>query len=135
MNKLNLCGSFLSIMMLVGCSTSYSPEDLQLTKAPPSQLRVMQSKQFSQTDQAVLLQSVMKTLAGLDFQVVRVDTQLGLIEAMQLQNDHIMQVNVIIEHLPTNGSIIRMNVRYNQYPVEDPNVYQRFFETLSKNLS
>lgn len=135
MKRIMIYGSCLSILLLVGCSGSDAPSDLQLTKALPTQLRNMQSKQFSQTDQKITLQSVMKTLASLDFQIVRVDSEMGLIEAMQLDNDHIMQVNVTIQSLPAQGILVRINARYDQYPVEDALVYQRFFETLSRNLS
>lgn len=135
MNKMNLWGGFLAVSMLAGCNGSDAPKDLQLTKTLPSQLRNMQSKQFDQSNQKIVLQSVVKTLASLDFQIVRVDTQLGLIEAMQLDHNHIMQVNVVIQPASGQGSLVRINARYNQYPVEEALVYQRLFETLSRNLS
>lgn len=135
MNKPILYGCFLSLFILAGCGGSDAPSDLQLTKTLPSQLRNMQSKQFTQTDQKIILQSVIKTLASLDFQIVRVDVPLGLIEATQLDRNHIMQVNVVIQPVSGQGSLVRVNARYNQYPVEDALVYQRFFETLSRNLS
>ncbi|CAI3925878.1 MULTISPECIES: hypothetical protein [Commensalibacter] len=134
MNKSNLWGGFLVLLMLAGCSGSDAPTDLQLTKTLPSQLRNMQSKQFNQSNQKIVLQSIIKTLASLDFQIVRVDVQLGIIEAMQLDHDHIMQVNVVIQPASGRGSLVRINARYNQYPVEETQFYQRFFDTLSRNL-
>lgn len=135
MNKMISLGGVCFLFLLVGCNGLDAPKDLQLTKAAPLQLRNMQTKQFTQTDLKIVIQSVIQTLANLDFQVVRVDTQLGVIEAMQQDHNHIMQVNVVIQPSSMQGCLVRINARYNQYSVENIQFYQRFFETLSRNLS
>lgn len=135
MSKMISFGGFCSLFLLVGCNGLDTPKDLQLTNTLPSQLRNMQTKQFTQTNTKIAIESVIKTLASLDFQIVRVDTRLGIVEAMQLDDNHILQVNVVIQPAFDHGCLVRINARYNQYPVEDVQVYQRFFETLSRNLS
>lgn len=121
------------VLLLAGCNGNSIPTSLRLTDLPTGQLRNMQMRQFDQSDINRVNQAVIKTLVSLDFQIVRVDDLSHLIEVIRLENGHIMQANII--SMVNHGTTVRIALRYNQYPVTSLQVYQEFFDTLSRNLS
>lgn len=125
--------SVVVVLLLAGCNRNSIPTSLRLTDLPTDQLRNMQMRQFDQSDINRVNQAVIKTLVSLDFQIVRVDDLSHLIEVIRLENGHIMQANII--SMVNHGTTVRIALRYNQYPVTSPQVYQEFFDTLSRNLS
>lgn len=130
----SLLSLFILTGFLMGCS--FKPDaNLMVSSMPPTQMRMLQTRQFSQTDQALVLEAVIKTLSSLDFMILKVDEQDGLIEAIQVANDHIVQVNVVSTPIGNKGSSIRINGRFDQSPINSWQAYQRFFEALSHNLS
>ncbi|CAK7192571.1 hypothetical protein COMNV_00775 [Commensalibacter sp. Nvir] len=118
---------------LVGCAAP-KPESLQLVDMPVLQLRTIQSQQFKQQNNFIAMQAVVKTLSILNFQITRIDESLGLIEAIQLEKNHITQVEVLVRKDKGNGIKVRINIRADQKVVTNSQVYQRFFESLSKTL-
>lgn len=126
--------SMVSFLILTGCSGNSTPTNLKLTDLPTGQLRTMQMRQFDQSDIRIVNQAAIKTLVSLDFQIVRVDDQSHLIEAIRLENDHIMQANITLQAMANHGSTVRIILRYNQYFVTSQQTYQDFFDTLSRNL-
>lgn len=135
MMKKMIVAGMLSSLLLTACSQNAPPDNLRLTQLPASQLRAMQSRQFDQPDPMVGLRSAIKALSGLDFQIVRVDDQVGLIEAIRLENGGIMQANVSVNKMAGHGCLVRIVLRYNQQIVTAEAVYQVFFDTLSRDLS
>ncbi|MBI0018323.1 hypothetical protein H3S71_03105 [Commensalibacter sp. W8133] len=127
--------SVVVVLLLAGCNGNSIPTSLRLTDLPTGQLRNMQMRQFDQSDINRVNQAVIKTLVNLDFQIVRVDDLSHLIEVIRLENGHIMQANIMLISMVNHGTTVRIALRYNQYPVTSPQVYQEFFDTLSRNLS
>ncbi len=124
------------LLFLVACQGYSTPSNLRLTDLSIIQLRAMQIRQFDQLDITQMMSAMIKTLANLDFQIVRVDSSINLIEAIRLENNNIMQANVIITKLSVKGlTTIRVVLRYNQNFVTSPQTYQDFFDTLSHFLS
>lgn len=130
----SLLSLFILTGFLMGCS--FKPDaNLMVSSMPPTQMRMLQTRQFNQTDQALVLEAIIKTLSSLDFMILKVDEQDGLIEAIQVANDHIVQVNVVSTPIGNRRSSIRINGRFDQSPINSWQAYQRFFEALSHNLS
>lgn len=127
--------SVVVVLLLAGCNGNSIPTSLRLTDLPTGQLRNMQMRQFDQSDINRVNQAVIKTLVSLDFQIVRVDDLSHLIEVIRLENGHIMQANIMSISMVNHGTTVRIALRYNQYFVTSPQVYQEFFDTLSRNLS
>lgn len=134
MKKICFSGFMLSLV-LTACSAVTTPTNLNLTNQPISQLRTMQMRHFDQSDSTKALRSIIKTLVSLNFQIVRIDDQSGLIEAIRLENGSIMQANVTLKTIVEHGSWVRIILRYNQQFVTKEQTYQEFFDTLSRNLS
>lgn len=127
--------SVVVVLLLAGCNGNSIPTNLRLTDLPTGQLRNMQMRQFDQLDINRVNQAVIKTLVSLDFQIVRVDDLSHLIEVIRMENGHIMQANIMSISTVNHGTTVRIALRYNQYSVTSPQVYQEFFDTLSRNLS
>lgn len=127
--------SVVVVLLLAGCNGNSIPTNLRLTDLPTGQLRSMQMRQFDQSDINRVNQAVIKTLVSLDFQIVRVDDLSHLIEVIRMENGHIMQANIMSISTVNHGTTVRIALRYNQYSVTSPQVYQEFFDTLSRNLS
>lgn len=132
--KKKLIFNLLIVLILTSCSAVTTPTNLRLTDQPIAQLRMMQTRHFEQSDSTLALQAIIKTLANLDFQIVRVDNQSDLVEAIRLENNNIMQANVTVRTSLSSGSLVRIVLRYNQYFVVSEQTYQEFFESLSHNM-
>lgn len=129
----------MGLFALSACNNSSTPLNLRLTPLPATQLQSMQARDFSQPDPAVILQAVIKTLSLLDFQIVRVDEQSGLVEAIRLYDGDITQANVTLQKIGQNTGTgktrIRITLRIDQSLVTDMQTYQGFFRTLSRYLT
>ena len=106
-----------------------------------SQLRMrsIQTRAFDTSDRQTVLRAVIATLQDLEFFIDTADASLGSVTARKFNvtsGGMIYDLKVTITVRPRNGNqtLVRMNAEFNRKPVEDPEVYQRFFVALGKSL-
>jgi len=76
---------------------------------------------------------VIATLQDLGFIIDKADANLGTISATKLDRYN-LRVTVIVVPRGDSQLSVRANAQYNIDPVEDPEPYQQFFDSLSKAM-
>ena len=128
-NKMNL-PIILLISLLAGCASQNSHI---LQGGNQVQLRNMQTKSFDTPDKNTVVRNVIATLQDLNFVIDTADADLGTVSATKLSG---YQIRMTVTVRPKNAEqmIVRASAQYNLNAIEDPLVYQGFFDALSKSL-
>lgn len=96
-------------------------------------LRSIQTRAFDATDQNRMHRTVIATLQDLGFVIDSADETLGTVTATKLDG-YALRMTVTVRPRGASQLMVRANAQYNLRAVEDPEPYQRFFESLSKAL-
>lgn len=125
-------GVFLSAFVVSGCQTNSSS---QLLKTSESQvkMRSIQTRAFDTDDKNKMLRSVISTLQDLGFVVDKADEVLGTVSATKLDR-YMLKMSVTVRPRGEEQLLVRANGQINVLPVEDPELYQDFFTSLSKSV-
>jgi len=127
--KLTLAAS-LVLFLLSGCVAG----NQQILKAENQlKLRSIQSRSFDTSDKETMLRTIMATLQDLGFIIDKADMDLGSVSATKLQGYN-LRMTVTATPKGETQILVRANAQYNIHPVEDPEPYQHFFESLSKAM-
>ena len=124
----------LALVMLcaAGCA---SPAAEGLFDAGSSQLRLrqIQTRYFDTSDKQKTVEAVIATLQDLGFVIDKASLDLGSVTGTKLKGYTVrMTVNVVPRG--KNQMTVRAGAQYNVTPIEDPVIYQDFFNALSKSL-
>ena len=121
----------IALIILVSCTTP--TQQLLDTKESQVKLRAIQTRAFDTTEKEKMLRTVIVTLQDLGFVMERADYTLGTVSATKLGR-HPLQMMVSVRPLGETQLLVKANVQYNLYAVEDPEPYQQFFDSLSKAI-
>ena len=80
-----------------------------------------------------MLRTVIATLQDLGFIIDKADANLGTISATKLDRYN-LRLTVIVMPRGESQLSVRANAQYEIYPVEDPEPYQQFFDSLAKAI-
>jgi hypothetical protein len=140
MNRCGATGFILAIVLLTlftGCAT---PPEQGVMSGAESQLKMrsIQTRAFDTSDRQKVLRAVIATLQDLEFFIDSADASLGSVTARKfnIASGVVNDLKVTVTVRPRDGgqTLVRMNAEFNRKPVEDPEVYQRFFVALGKSL-
>jgi hypothetical protein len=121
----------LLLVLLAGCAAP--PESHILEGEEPVKLRAMETRAFDTSDKNAVLRAVISTLQDLNFVIDKADADLGTVTATKLSGYRI-RMTVTVRPKSETQLLVRASAQYNLKPIEDPEVYQRFFVALSKAL-
>lgn len=120
--------------LLSACVATRPPEELLSLSDAQMKIRSYQTRDFDITDQNKVLRAVVASLQDLGFIVERANAPLGMVTAGKFAQNGFVEVTVIVRPKGTQQTEIRLNAIYNTKPVEDPKVYQNFFNAVSRSL-
>lgn len=95
------------------------------------QLRSMQTRAFDTQDKQLLVRTVISTLQDLSFVIDKADVDLGTVSGTRL-GGHQIRMTVTVRPRSEQQMLVRANARYNLKAIEDPEMYQDFFNSLGK---
>ena len=123
-----------SILMLGACTTTdYDP----YVAATENQLetRRYQTRDFPDIDYQQLMQAMISTLQDYHFRIREVDTDLGVITASQnTKSAGLTELTIIVKNRGSNQLAVRINMLTGTKAENEPEIYQKFFAALSKQL-
>jgi len=125
----------LAIMISVFGMSSCAPSTKQVLGTNESQLKLrsIQTRAFDTTDKNKMLRTVIATLQDLGFIIDKADANLGTVSATKLDRYN-LRVTVTVKERGESQLLVRANAQYNIHPVEDPEPYQQFFNSLSNAI-
>lgn len=131
----NIFSTILLIIMCLFYFSSCAPSTKQVMATSESQLKLrsMQSRAYDTTDKNKMMRTVIATLQDLGFIIDKADTTLGSVSATKLDRYN-LRITVTVKERGESQLIVRANAQYNIQPVEDPETYQQFFNSLSKAI-
>ena len=139
MNKLYKIVFLVTAFLLQACAGGpQTPPDnlLSLTDAQ-LKIRSYQTKVFEVKDQIKVIRGVVQALQDLGFIVERVNAPMGMITAGKFAGDGhtgFVELTVIARPSDATHTEIRVNALYNTTPIEDPKIYQNFFNVVQRSL-
>lgn len=129
----NKCSIIVVLVVSIFILASCAPSNKQVLATSESQvkLRSIQTRAFDTGDKNKMLRTVIATLQDLGFIIDKADVNLGTVSATKL-NRYDLRVTVMVKERGETQLLVRANAQYNIHPVEDPEPYQQFFDSLSK---
>lgn len=131
----NKCLIVLVLIVSICTFISCAPSNKQVLATSESQvkLRSIQTRAFDTNDKNKMLRTVIATLQDLGFIIDKADLNLGTVSATKLDRYN-LRVTVTVKERSESQLLVRANAQYNINPVEDPEPYQQFFNSLSKAI-
>jgi hypothetical protein len=131
----NKCLIVFVLIVSIFTFTSCAPSNKQVLATSESQvkLRSIQTRAFDTNDKNKMLRTVIATLQDLGFIIDKADLNLGTVSATKLDRYN-LRVTVTVKERSESQLLVRANAQYNINPVEDPEPYQQFFNSLSKAI-
>jgi hypothetical protein len=93
----------------------------------------IRSRAFATADRDGVLRVIVATLQDLGFHVDRADYVLASVSGTRLDR-YLLRLTVTVIARGTTRLVVRANARYDVTPVLEPELYQKFFATLSHAL-
>ncbi len=125
--KLLIAGA---LFVMAGCA---STAERVLQGGNQVELRNMQTRSFETNDKRMIVRNVVATLQDLGFVIDSADAELGTVSATKL-NGYAIKMTVSVRKKDDKTMLVRANARYNLKAIEDAQMYQDFFTSLSKAL-
>jgi len=122
----------IALGLLVGCQSD-SRQQILATDQSQVALRSIQSRVFDTSDQSLTNRTVIATLQDLGFTIDRVDEDLGVVTATKAGN-YLMKMTVSSRPRGDSQMFVRASAQFNITAVSDPEIYQRFFDSLSQAM-
>lgn len=122
---------FLVGIIFVACAPS--TKQVLGTNESQLKLRAIQTRYFDTTDKYKMLRTVIATLQDLGFIIDKADGNLGTVSATKL-DQYNLRITVTVRERGESQLLVRANAQYNIHPIEDPEPYQQFFNSLSKAI-
>jgi hypothetical protein len=123
-----ICAALLS-----GCQSNVSDQILSSHESQV-QLRNYQTKAFDTQDKSSTMRSVISTLQDLGFVLEKADQTLGTITASKFVGNEDFRISVTVREKGNTQMLVRANAQYHAKTVDNPQIYQDFFASLSKSM-
>ena len=126
-----------TLAALAGCP---SASRHQLLKANESQVKIrnMQTRAFDTTDKNKTLRTAIATLQDLGFVIDKADELLGSISATKFVKKYAqslaLKITISVRPRGNNQLLVRANAQLGISAIEEPEIYQNFFNALSKSM-
>jgi hypothetical protein len=118
------------------CAGGQPPEDLLALTDAQMKIRSFQTRAFDIEDQNKVLRGVVASLQDLGFIVERVNGPMGLVTAGKFGPDGsgFVELTVTVRAKGEKQTEVRVNAVFNTKPIEDPKIYQDFFNAVERSL-
>ena len=125
----------LSLFMLLtaGCAVSPTAGLFETGGASQLKLRQIQTRYFDTSDKQKTVEAVIATLQDLGFVIDKASLDLGSVTGTKLKG-YTVRMTVNVMPRGRDQMTVRASAQYNVTPIEDPVIYQDFFNALSKSL-
>ncbi len=125
---------FVLVMLLVpGCTVPAGEGLFDTGGASQLRLRQIQTRYFDTSDKKKTVEAVIATLQDLGFVIDKASLDLGSVTGTKLKG-YTVRMTVNVMPRGKNQMTVRAGAQYNVTPIEDPVIYQDFFNALSKSL-
>lgn len=124
------CSLFCAVLCLcAGCVSTR--ENVLGREQSAVRLRSMQGMTLETQDLNLVLRSTISTLQDFGFILEQADEVLGMVSGTAFPSGAKISV---IARLRGERVYVRANIQHNMHPVEDPAVYQRFYNALAQSM-
>jgi hypothetical protein len=125
-------GSIAALLLTV-CACAPTTRPVLENKDSEVRLRSIQSRVFDTPNQNQTMRAVIATLQDLGFVIDKASSSLGIVSATRLSG-YVLKMTVTVRPRGETQMLVRANAQYNLQAIEDPELYQRFFVTLSQSM-
>ena len=123
--------ALLCLSLLGGCASHLDPA---LAKEHQAQLQRTQSRLFDTNDSKLIIRSTLSALQDFGFIIDKVEPELGTVTAAKF-GKYPMSMTITVKTVSKTQTLVRGDAQYNSETIEDPAVYQQFFDALQKSLA
>ena len=120
-------------VILVGCASS-KDELFKMGDSSQVELRSFQSRVFDTTDKQKTLKSVISTMQDLGFVISKADAQVGVVTGSKFADRNSVILSVTVRSKNDKQILVRANAQQQLESIEDPQMYQDFFNALQKAM-
>jgi len=120
-------------VILVGCASS-KDELFKMGDSSQVELRSFQSRVFDTTDKQKTLKSVISTMQDLGFVISKADAQVGVVTGSKFADRNSVILSVTVRSKNDKQILVRANAQQQLEAIEDPQMYQDFFNALQKAM-
>ena len=120
-------------VILVGCASS-KDELFKMGYSSQVELRSFQSRVFDTTDKQKTLKSVISTMQDLGFVISKADAQVGVVTGSKFADRNSVILSVTVRSKNDKQILVRANAQQQLESIEDPQMYQDFFNALQKAM-
>ena len=120
-------------VILVGCASS-KDELFKMGDSSQVELRSFQSRVFDTTDKQKTLKSVISTMQDLGFVISKADAQVGVVTGSKFADRNSVILSVTVRSKNDKQILVRANAQQQLEAIEDPQMYQDFFNALKKAM-
>lgn len=123
----------LVFILFALCSCANNNQRILGDSETQLKLRQIQSRYFDTTDKKKLMRVTIQTFQDLGFVVDNADYEVGNVSATKLSG---YAVRMTVTSLPKGKKqyVVRASAQYNDTVIDDPLMYQDFFNALEKSL-
>jgi hypothetical protein len=142
MNRSGVILAVAALACIAALSSCASSPESGVLSSPEGQLKLrsIQSRAYDTTDRLMVLRGVVATLQDLEFMIEAADAALGMVTARKfllprntpLGSD--LMLTVTVRPRGETQTLVRVNAEFNRRAVDDPEVYQSFFQSLGRSL-
>jgi hypothetical protein len=126
--------AFVLIGLTLNACAPKTPPNLLGETESQVKLRSIQTRSFDTADRAQVQRAVISTMQDLAFVIEKADSTLGNVTGTKFHKNMIVKMTVTVRERGPKQTLVRANAQYGLSAVEDPLIYQDFFNLLSKSL-
>jgi hypothetical protein len=142
MNRSGVILAVAALACIAALSSCASSPESGVLSSPEGQLKLrsIQSRAYDTTDRLMVLRGVVATLQDLEFMIEAADAALGMVTARKFllpRNTPLgsaLMLTVTVRPRGETQTLVRVNAEFNRRAVDDPEVYQSFFQSLGRSL-
>ncbi|MFA5168060.1 MAG: hypothetical protein WC530_05980 [Candidatus Omnitrophota bacterium] len=132
--KKSMISLILGISLIAAGCASTSQQQILATEQSQVALRSIQTRAFDTTDKKLMMRSVINTLQDLDFLIQDSSLDLGTVTGQKFSGVTVVKMSVIVKERNAKQLSVRANAQFGLKAVEDPKIYQDFFNALEKSI-
>ena len=139
MNKRNGLLILSLCLVLQACVSPQKKAPKELLSLTDSQMKIrsFQTRTFEVADQNKVLRGVVAALQDLGFIIERANAPMGLVTAGKFATggrSGFVELTVTVRKKGEQRTEVRVNALFNTQPIEDPKIYQNFFQAVQRSL-
>jgi len=131
MSRARPFAALLCLALLGGCVSQLDPA---LVKEHQTQLQRTQSRLFDTNDNKLVIRGALSALQDFGFIIDKVDPELGTVTAAKF-GKYPMRMTITVKSVSKTQTLVHGDAQYNSESIDDPAVYQQFFDALQKSLA